>query len=275
MSAETEFNSLMEKAVAALALGDLMTAEAVAVKALHLNNRDPQALQLLGRCRYLYTINAMTMALYRLKLQGFDLRVAADVGAFHGLWTRALKRAYPESRVLMLEAQESCTPNLQATCAAFPGGVDYRIALLGGSPGQTVPFHIMATGSSIYRENTDVEAQTAMLTMSTLADVAAAAGYDHFDMIKLDVQGAELDVLNGAGDLLERAEIVLLETALVPYNIGAPCFSDVVKYMRNKGFEVFDIADLMRNDSAHQLYQCDLVFAKVGGRLSPWHGYNK
>ncbi len=56
------------------------------------------------------------------------------------------------------------------------------------------------------------------------------------DVIKVDTQGTELDVLQGAGALLDRTLAVELEVEFVPQYIDQPLFADVDAFMRGRGF---------------------------------------
>jgi hypothetical protein len=56
-------------------------------------------------------------------------------------------------------------------------------------------------------------------------------------MIKMDVQGAELDVLKGAEETLKTAKHVILELQRVEYNKGAPLKDTVIEYMDSLGFD--------------------------------------
>jgi FkbM family methyltransferase len=66
-------------------------------------------------------------------------------------------------------------------------------------------------------------------------------GVKDVDAIKLDVQGAELDVLKGAGALLDQTLVIDIEIEFVDLYIGQPLFADVDGYLRAKGFVLIDI----------------------------------
>jgi FkbM family methyltransferase len=66
-----------------------------------------------------------------------------------------------------------------------------------------------------------------------LADVPEAEGAD---FIKLDVQGAELMVLEHAGKSLESAVVIESETEFLPMYVGQPLFSEIEIFLRGKGF---------------------------------------
>ncbi|MBI1245128.1 MAG: FkbM family methyltransferase [Alphaproteobacteria bacterium] len=62
------------------------------------------------------------------------------------------------------------------------------------------------------------------------------AEIDGCDFLKVDVQGAELDVLRGARRLLARALVVHTEVEFVPMYEGQPLFGDVDVFLRGEGF---------------------------------------
>jgi FkbM family methyltransferase len=64
-------------------------------------------------------------------------------------------------------------------------------------------------------------------------------GITSIDMLKIDVQGAELDVFIGAGSLLEDALLIWTEVEFVPLYRDQPLFADVERYLREKGFQLF------------------------------------
>jgi FkbM family methyltransferase len=77
----------------------------------------------------------------------------------------------------------------------------------------------------------EIEVRTA-----TLAKFCSMRGIDRIDLIHMDVQGAELRVLEGAGDLLRAVRAVWLEIETVPLYEGQPLADEVQRFMESQGF---------------------------------------
>lgn len=220
-----------------------------------------------------FTARSMHGGLQRLKTLGFNPESILDIGAYEGGWTRVAKAVFPQSRVLMIEAQTEKATVLDAVCKAFDGSVEYRIALLGRRNQEEATYYQMitpwgSTGSSLYEEQTAFERRVITLPMRRLDDLLAAHPNQRFPFIKLDVQGAEVEVLSGGLETLKATEMVLLEASFLEYNKGAPQFAEVVAFMNANGFVVFDILDCFRAKQA-VLFQSDILFVRKDSPLRP------
>jgi FkbM family methyltransferase len=75
----------------------------------------------------------------------------------------------------------------------------------------------------------------------SMADWAREAGVARIDFCKLNVQGAELDILRGAGPLLDSVLGIVAEQTFNATYIGAPLFGEVYEFIRGAGFSMFDV----------------------------------
>jgi len=76
---------------------------------------------------------------------------------------------------------------------------------------------------------------------TTPLDAVAEAHRLAPDVICLDVQGAELAVLQGARQTLERVKLVECEVELAPQYVGQPLFAEVDQHLRARGFALLGL----------------------------------
>ena len=210
--------------------------------------------------------------LQRLRACGFHPHAILDVGAYEGWFARLCRTVWPTSYILMVDALPEKEDVLFATCQEI-GNAEYKIALLGDTEAENVPFFVARgtsqlgpnqTGSSKYKENTGVPIEELHLPQETLDRLSIDNGRV-FDFLKLDIQGAELEVLAAAPTVLKHAEVVLLEISLLEFNAGAPLIADVLNSMQRWGFILWDIADLSRLGT--HLNQIDGLFVRPDSPL--------
>lgn len=204
-------------------------------------------------------------AYVRMASRGFRPDGIIDVGAYQGDWTRMAQSVFPGTPTLMIEAQPGKIPYLQAVCDNFPN-VRFVSALLGRTSGEEVTFYGMETGSSFLPEQSNVRRTETVMSLSSLDDVARSFSQSLF--LKIDVQGAELEVLAGGRETLSRCAAVQLELALLPYNKGAPTMLQVMTEMDTLGFAPFDVSGFSRPNGV-DLVQLDMIFVPKDSRLRP------
>ncbi|MFM2063087.1 MAG: hypothetical protein RLZZ507_2757 [Cyanobacteriota bacterium] len=77
---------------------------------------------------------------------------------------------------------------------------------------------------------------------STLDAFCQDEGIDTIDFLQIDVQGADLQVLQGASEILNRGVLgVQIEVEFSPLYLNQPLFADVDTHLRNIGFSLFDL----------------------------------
>ena len=205
----------------------------------------------------------MAHGLAFLRDRGLEPRGILDIGAFEGDWTRLARSVWPRSPVMMFEANEAKLPRLRTL--ASDDGITLQPALLGATSGQEVTFHVMESGSSVFEEHSPHRRTSVVQRLTALDDLV---GDDvHPDLIKIDVQGYELEVLRGGEKTLARAKAVLIELSLLEINEGTPLLHEVLPFMAERGFLSYDILEVHRRPLDNAMNQIDVLFVPAGSPL--------
>jgi len=201
-----------------------------------------------------FTIS-LTSSLAKLSTFGVYPKSAVDIGAHHGEWYKAFKQVFPCTSVLSVEANPLAfeilkqeNPNSLNSC--FSDRQEKRLFYL---PNEK--FASSDTGASLYKENRHFYDAPSIIQIETqtLDDLSS-----HFDYIKLDVQGAELDVLRGGMQTLSSADFVQIEVSVLQYNQASPLSAELISFLHLNHFSLLDITEiLVYND---RICQLDLLF---------------
>jgi FkbM family methyltransferase len=201
-------------------------------------------------------------ALLRLKAQGFAPATVYDIGAYRGGWTRLAARVFPDAAFVLFEANVDNAAHLRAA------GLTHLTVALAAEDGERalfLPRQGDATGTSLYRENSAHydAGNLAVRTVATarLDTLVAAQGLAPAALIKIDVQGAELDVIAGAKTALAQCQALIAELSLARYNKDAPLIAETIPAIAAHGFRCIDICELHRSPAGGVL-QADFLFVK-------------
>lgn len=186
-----------------------------------------------------------------------------DIGAHHGNWALGMRRVLPKASFHLFEANNLCEPHLART------GLPFHLVALSGKTEKRVFYSADSTGDSFYRENATLSGiskwKEREIATRDLDSYVKENGLKYPDWIKLDVQGAELDILAGGKLVLSSAKYLLIECPLVAYNEGAPSFSDYLEALASSGFSPVNIVEMHhipQKNGINLLCQIDLFFER-------------
>jgi len=197
-----------------------------------------------------------------LKHLGFAPRTVVDVGVADG--TMSLYQAFPNARHILIEPLEEATPFLADIAKQFPH-VEYVVAAAARQSGQvTINVHPDMARSSVFWESDYApgSVKPRAVRAVTLDQIRRERQLEPPMLLKIDVQGAEVDVLAGAAETLVDTEYVVLETSLYEFFHGAPEVGEVVAFMRSRGFVIYDVLALQYRPLDGALSMLDLGFVK-------------
>jgi FkbM family methyltransferase len=175
---------------------------------------------------------------------------------------------------VLVEPLEEWRPHFEWVERQRPA--DTVIAAAGSTPGEVeILVHRAPWCSSILGglRGERTEGTRRSVPVVRLDDIAAERGLVGPFVVKVDVEGAELDVLSGALDVLRATELVLIEVSLFEFVPGAPQFHDVVSWMHDHGFAVADLFDAQNRLLDGALARLDVAFVQEAGRFRQSHSY--
>lgn len=183
-----------------------------------------------------------------LKDRGFEPTVIYDIGACVLEWTQSVKELWPNAHYVVFDAFEPFEFLYKEN------NLDYHLGVLSDSDGRVVRFYqndYNRTGNSYYREiggNNDFFPEDRFILRHTrsLDSVVKERGFPLPDLIKIDVQGAEIDILRGAQNVLSNAKHMVIELQHTEYNEGAPKAQESVPIIEGMGWKC--VAPLFHNN---------------------------
>jgi len=196
---------------------------------------------------------------------GFDPHSILDIGASDGRWTLGTMAIFPQAQYLLVEARQDCMPLLERITDKHAN--IHVVQTLVGDRDRDVPFNLHGFQSSIFG-NAEGKGFGDITTaqMSTVDQVSKLANFPPPQLIKLDIQGAELLALAGAAEALHSTECVVTEVSFIPFQKGIPIAHEVVRFMADRDFVIYDLAEIGRRPLDGALIQASLFFLK---RSSP------
>jgi FkbM family methyltransferase len=199
------------------------------------------------------------LALERLRANNFLPQQIFDVGAHAGEFTKLCRATWPAAKLTCFEVLPGPVRELRQWCAR-DGNANVIELLLGAEPKEAVPLHELGTASSILDEHIAQASRTGLYPMQTIDGIVTSRCIDAPDLLKLDVQGYELEVLKGAQRTLKKISAILAEINLIDIHKNVPLLDDLIVFIREKGFVAYDICGLTRRPLDQGLWQADFIF---------------
>lgn len=192
-----------------------------------------------------------------------------DIGSNTGTWTREFLRYFPKCKVLMIDPQERMVDHikdlLRMNVSFLPVGVGCREGVL------DFTLHQRSDSCSfIYSEEeaTAMGVQRVKVPIKTINSIIREGGHPFPDLIKIDAEGFDLEVIDGASDCFGKTEVFLVEAAVCNH-IYTNTIASIIEKMDSIGYQLFDITDLNRPFGTKQvLWLVELAFIKKNGNIS-------
>lgn len=187
-------------------------------------------------------------------MQGGDFAHVIDVGVAEG--TDDLYGRFPHAFLDLFEPQPGQRPTLARILEQREGRA-HNIAL--GSRAGTATLHLDGTGSALH-EGVATRGGSVEVPVRRLDEVLAVDDIRRPCLLKIDTEGHELDILQGATGILDAIDCVVAEVQFRKPELYRP--GQLFQFLGERGFELADVLDSYISDK--RFHCADMVFERRG-----------
>jgi FkbM family methyltransferase len=207
-----------------------------------------------------------------LKRECGTFKMIIDGGANVGQFARAVTWAFPGATIHCFEPQPEIAERLRSNLRDNPQLSVHECAL--GNTDGTTQFHrnYLSQSSSIlplrlahglFGERLK-HVSTIQVPIRRLDSALRDITWQRPALLKLDLQGFELEALRGAEEVLERIDFILVESAFQEVYQGEPLFNDIHTFLSGKGFNLIRPVSFVQEPNGDILHT-DALFGRAGG----------
>jgi len=185
-----------------------------------------------------------------------------DIGCHKAEWAKSLRRAFPKASGHLFDPVSY--PETLAFCNQSINKSTYHKVAFFSDSSERFFYSNGTSGDSLFQELTPSYAKVKPVLIPTTSIDRYI--YDHNislpHILKIDAQGAELEIIRGAENLLSRPQTVFieLEVSFYEYNKEAPLAHEVIFAMDQLGYKLISLTPI--HEGLHVLNQSDALFVK-------------
>jgi FkbM family methyltransferase len=211
--------------------------------------------------------------LNRAWLKQDNIRTIFDVGANEGQFAKLARAVFPSAKIYSFEPLPDCFEKLKTALPGDPGFFPMNIAA--GSSESVLEFFrsVHSPSSSFlqmedahkeaFPESSEGQVREAIpVKVNTLDNIYGSVKPEKNILLKIDVQGFEKEVLQGAADMMKEVKVVIMEMSFVKLYTGQPLFHDVYMIMYERGFRFHGTLSQMLHPVTNEVVQIDAIFIK-------------
>lgn len=204
---------------------------------------------------------------FALTSRAKQITVIIDVGANIGQFSHMARYCWPGAEIFAFEPDYSsfCQLNNNHGSDCYVKSYNYAI---GSSQGQlSLNIGQTTTQNSLLKEFGKVSNETRLVSVETLDNLFCEAKIfseceSDILLLKIDVQGYELEVLKGSVRFLERVDFVLVEVSLSNLFQDGAKIDEVWQFMTKNRFVYHSIIDFYQDKQSKRILQMDILFER-------------
>ena len=202
-------------------------------------------------------------------LKNLDCNFVADVGANRGQFALTARKLFPNACIHSFEPLDEPAKIFESVFIEDENITLHRCAI--GSKNETMTIHVSERDDSssllpIGRNQSELFPHTGESEVRTtfvlpLSEVIRADDISNKALLKIDVQGYELEVLKGCMTVLDKFMYIYVECSFIELYEGQAFASDVIDYLHKNHFVLNGVYNLCYNDNGIAV-QADFLFKK-------------
>ena len=206
-------------------------------------------------------------------LQRHGITVIFDVGANCGAFGWDMRELGFSGRIVSFEPLSDAFGQLRDAVGADAAWTAVNLGL--GAQDETRTIHVAANSqSSSFLPMLDAHKEAAPESLYQKEEPASIRRLDGIfgdyckagdkAFLKIDTQGFEKHVLEGARAILAAVPLIQLECSLVPLYDGANSIEEMIGHMRDLRYDPVDVLPTFHHRQSGHLMQADIVFVRRG-----------
>lgn len=194
-----------------------------------------------------------------------------DIGANAGQYASKMRKLGYGKRIISFEPLKSAFQALKKVSSKDKNWLIYNYALgnddiksvinvAGNSQSSSIlnmlPAHSTSEPESKYIAKQEIEIKRIDSVFNSFCKEGSSV------MIKIDTQGFEKKVIEGAKDSLHHVKLIQLEMSIIPLYESEISFVEMINYLESKGFQLFSLENGFSDSTTGQLLQVDGIFVQ-------------
>jgi len=201
-------------------------------------------------------------------LEAEQVETVFDVGGCYGVVARKFEEIFPAAHIFSFEPNGESFQILQKNVTGAPRITPINLGAYYEQTKMTLHLNAVPGSSSLlrrpdggttYHNPIAVHARAEDVDLVRLDDWAARSGIKRVDVLKLDIQGSELNALKGCTGFLPQTRVVYSEVQFHPVYQGACLLDEVWSFLRGYGFTLFQLYSVWGGQDG-QIVQGDALF---------------
>jgi FkbM family methyltransferase len=171
-----------------------------------------------------------------------DPRVLLDVGFHRGDWTREAVERFPRAKIYAFDPWPPARVFFQA--GGFGSNVQFFDLALSNTEGRSRFYNYESACNSLTARDFEPTplVESLEVDVTTLDSWSAAHQIEHFDFVKIDAEGYDLPVLEGAHQLMEAQAIDAFVFEYASGWIASRRFlGEADRYVKERGYSLFKL----------------------------------